>query len=133
MSYTVIYDGSCNLCVSLVQLLEQLDQGQQFHYVTMQDAQTLTQWQIQPTDCEAGMILIQDAAPHQRWQGSDAAEEIARLLPAGEVFIAAYRGMPGLKWMGDRVYEQMRDNRYAWFGQRSEIYQSPYPSKSAES
>ncbi len=128
MNYTVIYDGRCNLCVSLVKLLEQLDQGQQFCYVPMQDQETLAQWQITPADCEAGMILLQERHPQQRWQGSEAAEEIARLLPAGEVFVAAYRGMPGLKWLGDRTYEQMRDNRYAWFGQRQDLYQSAYPS-----
>ncbi|PLZ35449.1 thiol-disulfide oxidoreductase, partial [Fischerella thermalis WC542] len=30
MNYYVIYDGNCNLCVTLVQLLENLDQGNQF-------------------------------------------------------------------------------------------------------
>jgi predicted DCC family thiol-disulfide oxidoreductase YuxK len=29
--------------------------------------------------------------------------------------------------MGDRVYEQVRDNRYSWFGKRSSTYQSAYP------
>lgn len=126
MRYTVIYDGNCNLCVSWVKLLEQLDQGQQFDYVPMQDQQTLAQWQISPQDCEAGMILRQNEPLGQQWQGSEAAEEITRLLPAGASLIDAYRALPGVKWMGDRVYEQMRDNRYAWFGKRQQMYQSPY-------
>lgn len=130
MTYTVIYDGGCNLCVSLVQLLEKLDQGQRFRYLPMQDQQALEQWQIQPGDCEAGMILIQDQAADQRWQGSEAAAEIARLLPAGEIFISAYRSVPGLKEVGDRGYAQLRDNRYDWFGKRQDIYQSPYPPQS---
>lgn len=128
MHYIVIYDGCCNLCVSLVRLLEQLDQGQQFRYVPMQDQAALAQWQLTPADCEAGMILIQTADPHRRWQGSAAAEEIARQLPAGEGFIAAYRALPGLKWMGDRAYEQIRDHRYPWFGQRQQLYNSAYPA-----
>ncbi len=37
MSYSVIYDGNCNFCVSLVQLLESIDRGQQFEYIPMQD------------------------------------------------------------------------------------------------
>lgn len=130
MTYTVIYDGGCNLCVSLVQLLEKLDRGQRFRYLPMQDQQALEQWQIQPGDCEAGMILIQDQAADQRWQGSEAAAEIARLLPAGEIFISAYRSVPGLKEVGDRGYAQLRDNRYDWFGKRQDIYQSPYPPQS---
>ena len=36
MSYYVIYDGNCNLCVTFTQLLETFDQGQRFQYIPMQ-------------------------------------------------------------------------------------------------
>ena len=70
------------------------------------------------------MILIDGNAPEKRWQGSDAAEEIGRLLPGGNGFVAFYRALPGMKWMGDRFYEQIRDNRYTLFGKRDENYHS---------
>jgi predicted DCC family thiol-disulfide oxidoreductase YuxK len=127
MNYNVIYDGNCNLCVTLVQLLENLDRGQNFEYISMQDLEGLKRFDITAEDCEMGMILIDKNNPAKRWQGSDAAEEIGRILPAGEVFVAAYRAMPGMKWMGDRVYEQVRDNRYTLFGKRSTTYKSVYP------
>jgi predicted DCC family thiol-disulfide oxidoreductase YuxK len=127
MSYTVIYDGNCNLCSNLVQLLEQLDRGQRFSYIAMQEEEKLDRYRISAVDCELGMILINDVPPGQRWQGSDAAEEIARLLPLGGVFIQAYRGF-GLKTIGDKVYEQVRDHRYEWFGKRETMYRSHYPS-----
>ncbi|MFB2875913.1 thiol-disulfide oxidoreductase DCC family protein [Floridanema aerugineum] len=127
MSYYVIYDGNCNLCVTLVQILETLDRGQMFHYSPMQDLETLSQFGITAEDCEMGMILIDANAPEKRWQGSDAAEEIGRLLPAGNGFVAAYRALPGVKWVGDRIYEQVRDNRYTIFGKRETTYQSGYP------
>jgi len=154
MKYFVIYDGNCNLCTTLVQLLEQLDKGERFEYIPMQNLATdfvtdltdglsveneslpevetdigeyLKTLGITSSSCELGMILIDADNPKRRWQGSDAAEEIANLLPAGDVFIKAYRGLPGMKWMGDRFYEQIRDNRYALFGKRSDTYQSPYP------
>ncbi len=126
MTYYVIYDGNCNLCTTLVQLLENLDSGQQFRYISMQDESSLAQWGITPQDCEMGMILIDADAPQQRWQGSAAAEEIGRLLPMGEVFVNAYRSLPGLKWIGDRAYEQIRDNRYTLFGKRQSTYKSAY-------
>ena len=125
--YFVIYDGNCNLCVTLVQFLETLDQGQRFQYVPMQDEKTLQPWGITAEDCEQGMILLNPETPDQRWQGSDAAEEIGRLLPLGHLFMAAYRSLPGLKWTGDRVYEQVRDHRYALFGKRSTTYEPAYP------
>lgn len=132
MLYTIIYDGRCNLCVSLVQALERLEQGQLFRYVPMQDQATLSQWQITPADCEAGMILLSGDDPAQRWQGSDAAEEIARLLPAGAWVIGAYRQVPGLKWLGDQVYGQVRDNRYAWFGGREQTYVSCHACRTGQ-
>ena len=128
MPYHVIYDGNCNLCVTLVQQLENIDKGQLFTYIPMQDPQALTQFGVTPQDCELGMIVIDAGNPQRRWQGSDAAEEIGRLLPAGYVFVEAYRALPGLKWAGDRFYEQIRDNRYTIFGKRSSTYQSTYPS-----
>ena len=85
MSYHVIYDGNCNLCVNLVRSLETLYQGKLFSYTPMQDEQTLAQWGVTPQDCEMGMILIDANAPEKRWQGSDAAEDIGRLLPMGSV------------------------------------------------
>lgn len=124
--YTVVYDGNCNLCVTLVRLLEQLDQGQQFAYVPMQDAAQLAQWDISPDDCEQGMLLIDGSNPDVRWQGSDAAERIGQLLPAGNGFVQLYRSLPGLKSAGDRLYTYVRDHRYALFGKRKHTYTSSY-------
>jgi predicted DCC family thiol-disulfide oxidoreductase YuxK len=127
MTYYVIYDGNCNLCVSLVRLLEQLDRGDRFQYVPMQNQETLSSLGITPQDCEMGMILIDADHLERRWQGSDAAEEIGRQLPLGNIFVSAYRSLPGVKQLGDRAYEQIRDHRYQWFGQRSDRYDSAYP------
>jgi predicted DCC family thiol-disulfide oxidoreductase YuxK len=126
-NFYVIYDGLCNLCVNLVKLLEQLDQGKTFQYVPMQAEETLQSLGITPKDCEQGMILLETQEPFRRWQGSDAAEEIGQILPMGFLFVEAYRRLPGLKWMGDRLYEQVRDNRYEWFGGRDRLYESDYP------
>ncbi len=128
MSYLTVYDGNCNLCVNLVRQMETLDRGERFRYAPMQDEATLRAYGITAADCELGMILLDLDAPEQRWQGSDAAEEITRILPPmGSAFVEAYRNIPGLKWLGDRLYEQIRDNRYGWFGQRSQTYHSTYP------
>lgn len=129
--YAVIYDGNCNLCVTLVQLLEKLDRGQRFSYVPMQDEALLERFEVTAEDCEMGMLLIELGPERdstgQRWQGSDAAEEIGRLLPMGEVFVKAYQAMPGAKPTGDRTYEFIRDNRYSLFGKRDSTYQPDYP------
>ncbi len=127
MKYHVIYDGNCNICTTLTQLLENLDKGQLFDYLPMQDEAACVKLGVTPQDCEMGMILIDGTSPERRWQGSNAIEEIGRLLPVGELFISAYRVMPGMKWIGDRIYDQVRNHRYTWFGKRSSTYQSAYP------
>lgn len=124
--YHIVYDGNCNLCVNLVKFLENLDRGQRFRYVPMQNQPALAAFDITPEDCELGMILIDAAQPSRRWQGSDAAEEIGRLLPNGSLFVEAYRALPGMKWLGDRVYEQVRDHRYTLFGKRTTTYETAY-------
>lgn len=129
--YAVIYDGNCNLCVTLVQLLEKLDKGERFSYVPMQDDTTLERFGVTAADCELGMLLIdldsEGKATARRWQGSDAAEEIGHLLPMGAAFVQAYRALPGLKPTGDKAYEFVRDNRYGLFGQRESVYRPAYP------
>lgn len=128
MRYLTIYDGRCNLCVNFVRQMESLDGGDRFCYAPMQDEATLQTYGVTADDCDLGMILIDLEAPERRWQGSDAAEEIARILPPmGQAFVETYRNIPGLKWLGDRLYERIRDNRYQWFGQRQETYRSTYP------
>ncbi|MEN9202839.1 MAG: DCC1-like thiol-disulfide oxidoreductase family protein [Thermostichus sp. DG_1_6_bins_120] len=127
MNYLIIYDGLCNLCANGVKLLEQLDRGQRFCYAPMQDVSVLSRWGIQPADVELGMILIDLQQPERRWQGAAAAEQIAALLPGGDLGLAFYRGLPGLKTLADRGYAQIRDHRYAWFGRRDTLYRSAYP------
>ena len=116
--YQIVYDSKCNLCSTFAGLLKQFDREQTFTYIPMQDRESLAVYGITPADCEAGMILIDTQNPDLQWQGSAAAEEIANLLPLGDAFIAAYRAIPGMKWLGDRSYEQIRDHRYEWFGER---------------
>jgi predicted DCC family thiol-disulfide oxidoreductase YuxK len=127
LMYHVIYDGNCNLCVNFTRLLEQFDRGQIFNYIPMQETTILESFGITSQDCQMGMILINGNDISQRWQGSVAAEEIINLLPMGEIFILAYRSLPGAKWLGDRTYEQIRDHRYQLFGGREETYYPIYP------
>ncbi len=132
MSYYTIYDGDCNLCVTFVQQLEQIDRGNLFRYIPMQDKQTLAKFGVTEDDCQQGMMLINGEDLTQRWQGSAAAEAIGKLLPGVNLAIDLYRWIPGLKWLGDRGYLQIRDNRYQWFGKRNLTYLSPYQFQSCQ-
>jgi predicted DCC family thiol-disulfide oxidoreductase YuxK len=127
MSYAVIYDGDCNLCANFVNILENFDRGRLFCYIPMQDEETLRQFEVTAADCEMGMILIDRHDRTRRWQGSEAAEEITRLLPTGNALISAYRAISPLKAFGDASYIKIRDNRYRLFGKRERTYHTAYP------
>lgn len=127
MPYVVIYDGNCNLCANFVSILEKCDRGRLFSYIPMQDTKLLMQFNITSEDCEMGMILIDRTNINQRLQGSDAAEEIGRLLPMGKSLIDVYRAITPLKAIGDAAYTQIRDHRYQLFGKRDRIYHTAYP------
>ena len=120
--YQIIYDGNCNLCVTFVRLLERIDSGRKFAYAPMQDAEALARWGISAEDCALGVILLDRDAPERRWQGSDAMEEVGRLLPGGRAVVDLYRALPGVKPVGDFVYAEVRDRRYELFGKRTETY-----------
>lgn len=124
--YNIIYDGNCNLCVTFTKLLESFDQGELFNYIPMQNKELLRQLNVTPQDCELGMILVKESNIEEKWQGSEAAEKIVELLPNGSLLINAYRGIPGLKRLGDKSYLQIRDNRYQWFGSTNNTYYSNY-------
>ena len=132
MSYYAIYDGNCNLCVTFVQQLEQIDKGDIFEYIPMQDKLTLAEFGVTEADCQQGMMLINADDPSQRWQGSEAAEAIGKLLPGVNIAIDLYRWIPGLKWLGDLSYLQIRDNRYHWFGKRDQTYLSTHRFESCQ-
>ena len=127
MPYAVIYDGNCNLCANFVSILEKFDRGRLFAYIPMQDPEMLMQFNVTSEDCEMGMILIDHTDVNQRWQGSDAAEEIGRLLPMGKSLIDAYRALTPIKAIGDAAYIQIRDHRYQLFGKRDRTYHTAYP------
>ncbi|WP_324282369.1 DCC1-like thiol-disulfide oxidoreductase family protein [Cyanobacterium aponinum UTEX 3222] len=125
-NYIIIYDGNCNLCVNFTKLLERFDRGKLFRYIPMQNTAILETLNITPQDCEQGMILKNIEDNSLIWQGSEAAEKIIELLPNGQLFINAYRSIPNLKFIGDKSYLKIRDNRYQWFGGREKTYYSPY-------
>ena len=131
MTYYAIYDGNCNLCVTFVKQLEQIDGGKIFRYIPMQDQPTLAEFGVTEADCEQGMMLIDADDLQRRWQGSEAAEEIGKLLPGVNFAIDLYRWLPGLKWLGDLSYLQIRDHRYNWFGKRN-TYFSTYRFESCQ-
>ena len=124
--YSIIYDGHCNLCVNLVRSLEALDGGLRFQYIPLQDGVALARYGLTPADGQAGMIVLNQADPSQRWQGSEAAEVIVQILPLADSLVKGYRGS-WLKPLGDQIYAYVRDHRYALFGQRQTLYRSAYP------
>ncbi|MBC7808300.1 MAG: DUF393 domain-containing protein [Akkermansiaceae bacterium] len=118
----VLFDGECNLCDGLVQLLIRQDkEGDRFRFAAQQSdkAQSLMR--------EAGYVAAGGTAAADTilvfvggklLTHSDAALEIARNLPAP--FPVLYAGKIVPKLLRDAVYRFVARNRYRWFGKRDE-------------
>jgi predicted DCC family thiol-disulfide oxidoreductase YuxK len=87
MTYNVIYDGNCNLCVTLVQFLENLDKGQLFQYIPMQDKRLESLWNT-PQDCEMGDDLIDGDQVRDDGRVAMQLKKLA-FVPMGSAFVDA--------------------------------------------
>ena len=110
----ILFDGVCNLCNGAVDFLIKRDKKKQFRFVALQSEwgeELITKFEISPeTD---SVILIFE---NKIFLESDAAIEIARLLPTSWSWFSAFKIIP-LKFRNG-IYKWIVKNRYRWFGKR---------------
>ena len=79
--YYVIYDGNCNLCVSLVKLLEKLDQGKTFNYAAMQEQEVLSSLDNKNLNCIQYYLLVSGYYSRSRGSSSSSSSSSTRYSP----------------------------------------------------
>lgn len=110
----LIYDGVCNLCNGAVDFVMRKDRYKQFQFVALQSDRgkmLVEEFKI-PHELDS-IILI---SGKQVFIESDAAIEIARLLPVPWNWLSVFRIIP-VK-LRNRMYKWIAKNRYRWFGKR---------------
>ncbi len=115
MTSIVVFDGVCNLCNGVVQLIIRHDPDGYFQFASLQSdaGKTLLESHginiLQPES----VVLVRDG---RVFTMSDAALEITRDMGAPFSWIYPLIVLP--KGLRDWVYKIVARNRYRWFGRR---------------
>lgn len=114
----MIYDGHCQFCRRLVNLISRLDGKDRVTALPFQHAD-LQRYGVSREAAEQAMQL---AAPSGAvWSGAAAARELARLLPALRPLAWAFH-VPGTMGLAERVYRWIARRRHR-FGCASGVCQ----------
>ncbi len=113
---TIIYDGCCLLCATLVENVARHDRRALFRFVPAQSASGAALQEQLGIDALASNTLILIKAG-QAFTRSDALLEIARDLDGPWKLGRVFRILP--RSLRDTLYGTLADNRYRWPGGRA--------------
>jgi predicted DCC family thiol-disulfide oxidoreductase YuxK len=108
----VLYDGMCPLCQRGVRILKKLDWFHQLHYQDCRDTEHLPSCAVPLT--QARMLEEMHVVTPDRQRapaGFDAFRWMAWRLPP-VAWLAPLLYVPGIPWLGHRVYLWVARNRY---------------------
>jgi predicted DCC family thiol-disulfide oxidoreductase YuxK len=115
ISTTLLYDGRCVLCVNTVRWLRRLDWRRRLAYVDVQDTDFLRANYPAIAQTQA-LSEIHVVLPSQRiLRGYFGMRHVIRHLPL-LMWLYPLLYLPGITWLGPRIYALVAKNRYRWFG-----------------
>ncbi len=111
----VLFDGVCNLCNRTVDFILKRDKKKQFRFAALQSetGQVVKKKLSIPDEIDSVVLILKGIAFYE----SDAALEIARLLPAPWKWAMAFKMAPAT-WRNS-IYRWIARNRYHWFGKKT--------------
>ncbi|WP_221566947.1 thiol-disulfide oxidoreductase DCC family protein [Alkalihalobacillus sp. TS-13] len=114
MSKVLLFDGECNLCNGIVQVVIKRDPKVQFKFAALQSetGQRLLEEYNLPHTFDS-FILIEDGKAYQK---SSAALRVTRHLNGAWRIFTVFKIIPTP--VRDVVYNFIARNRYKWFGKR---------------
>ena len=113
----VYFDGVCNLCNSAVNFLIDQDKQGRLKFASLQSeaGKAVLHRSGMPEQDYDSFILVKNG---QLFQKSDAVLEVVRLLGGGWLLLYGFKIVPRA-WR-DWVYTKLAQNRYRWFGKRTQ-------------
>ena len=108
--WTLVYDGSCNVCGKAVRAIERWDRRHEIELVPSQNPCVAARFPWIPPDAYADAMQL--IGPGGRTtQGADAFEELLRILPRGWMLGWIFK-LPLVGWLADKLYRWFARNRY---------------------
>ncbi len=113
----ILFDGVCNLCNGAVQFIIKRDKNSHFSFASLQSIEgqkLLRKYQL-PLDNFSSFILIWNDKIYTKSTGAlKVVKKLNGLWPLLYGFIL----IP--KFIRDKVYDWIAENRYKWFGKKNE-------------
>ena len=107
--FTVVFDGTCNVCTKLAGVLRKWDNGM-LEVVSSQTPGVQARFPWIPA--KAYLEALQLVGPGgQTWQGSEAIEQLLTILPRGKLIGWVFH-IPFFRKFADRFYRWFARNRY---------------------
>ncbi|HUP89462.1 MAG TPA: DUF393 domain-containing protein [Longimicrobiales bacterium] len=108
-TFTVVYDGTCNVCGKLANVLRHWDKGE-LEVVSSQTPGVQARFPWIPA--RAYVESLQLVGPGGKtWQGAAAIEELLTILPRGRLIGWVFH-IPYMRKVADRFYRWFARNRY---------------------
>jgi predicted DCC family thiol-disulfide oxidoreductase YuxK len=116
----IIFDGHCVLCSSGVQRMFERDPKGSSRFAAVQTPipQALYRHYRLDADSFDTFMVLWNGVPYTRWSGTLAA---ARTMRAPWRWLG-YVGRIVPDFVGDRLYDWVQRNRFAWFGSREQCF-----------
>ena len=110
-SYTVVYDGFCNVCKRLVGALTKWDRRGSLEILPSQTPGLHARFPWIPARAYLESVQVIETASGRTWQGAAALEQILDILPKGK-FITWIFSIPFVRPLAERFYRWFAKNRY---------------------
>ena len=115
----VFFDGVCNLCSSVVQLLIRHNAKENLLFASLQSKtgqEMLAHFQLSATEFNSFVYLKEGKLLQKSEAALELSKELKHLWPMFYVFMI----VP--KFIRNAVYDLIAKNRYNWFGKKNECW-----------
>jgi predicted DCC family thiol-disulfide oxidoreductase YuxK len=109
--YTVIYDGACNVCGKLVNLLAHWDREAVLEITPSQAPGVHARFPWIPLRAYVESVQVVRTSDGKTWQGAAALEAIINTLPRGRLIGWVFM-IPFVRPLAERFYQWFARNRY---------------------
>lgn len=109
--YTVIYDGTCNVCGRLVSVLAEWDRKGLLEVIPSQAPGVHARFPWIPVRAYAESVQVVRNGDGHTWQGAAAIEAIINALPRGKLIGWVFR-IPFVRPLAERFYRWFARHRY---------------------
>jgi predicted DCC family thiol-disulfide oxidoreductase YuxK len=109
--YAVVYDGSCNVCSRIVDVLQRRDLAKRLEIISSGAAMDAGRFPWIPPSAYRESLQVIRTADNRTWQGAAAVEQLLDVLPKGP-FISWIFSIPFARPIAEKLYRAFARNRY---------------------